>query len=76
MRKEPLPDYGDLMTADEFVTCCKNGSFIDYDGHGYWASETEMDRDQYVIPSFVVDRDGNLRSEFKPAGTHVMWFNK
>ncbi|NJL70805.1 MAG: hypothetical protein HC888_03950 [Candidatus Competibacteraceae bacterium] len=62
--KHPLPDYGDLFPIDEWKEAVKNGSFIPYDGTGYYATETEMD----------IDTDS-----FEPPpkwATHVAWFNK
>ena len=29
-------EYGDLMTVENFERCCQEGSFINYDGHGYF----------------------------------------
>jgi hypothetical protein len=66
---EPLPDYGDHMTLQEFIDACKSGCFIDYDGHGYYATATEMS-DVLAQPSAIVH--GQIRTDF----THVMWFNK
>jgi hypothetical protein len=69
MENRPLPKYGDLMKREEFVERCKNGFFVDYDGHGYYASETEMS-DVLALPSDVTH--GKVFHGF----SHVMWFNK
>jgi hypothetical protein len=63
---EPLPPWGDLMTLDEFIMACKNGSFVDYDGVGRYSNGKEASVDIYVYPSDVKDRHW----------THVVWFNK
>lgn len=28
---EQVPEYGDLMTIQEFIECCEDGFFTDYD---------------------------------------------
>lgn len=71
MKTEPLPTYGDLMTLEDFVRRCKDGSFIDYDGFGNFATKTEMFRKE-VHPSDVIKKDFKPKPEF----THVMWFNR
>ena len=64
-----LDEDGDLMTLDEFVECCLDGGFIDYDGSGNYATAThESDIDIY--PSDVTS--GNYRKDF----THVVWYNR
>ena len=60
---QPLPDYGDLMTAEEFTACVDSGSFIPDDGTGYWVKDGLESRDE-VFASEVED------------ATHVMWYNK
>ncbi len=53
----------------EWEEAVKFGDFIDYDGHGYLSTETEMS-DKLILPSDV----GN---KFKPKwATHVAWFNR
>jgi len=70
-RWQPIePDYTDLMTLDEFVDCVKTGLFIDYDGSGYYATESLYDRDSPAIPSEI--KQGKINSSY----THVAWFNK
>jgi hypothetical protein len=66
---EPIPDYGDLMTLDNFIHTCKNGCFNDYDGFGNY-SDGEILSDIEVSPSDILH--GNIRYEW----THVVWFNK
>lgn len=67
---EPLPDYGHLMTLKSFVAAVRCGMFIDYDGNGCYATETEMDGDAIVIPSEV------KAGKINPNYAHVVWFNK
>ena len=66
---EPVPDYAHLMTVDAFVADVKAGNYIDYDGMGYYATETEMSRLR-ARPSVMVT--GEVSKTF----THVAWFNK
>lgn len=69
MKMVPHEDYGDLMTSKEFASSVKSSFFTSWDGSGYWATITEMDRES---PVFVDDKFTK-----KPEwATHVMWFNK
>lgn len=70
METKPIPDYGDKMTLAEFIDACKWGMFIDYDGFGYYATDTQM-TDIIVYPS-----DITIRKEVKQEYSHVVWFNK
>lgn len=67
---EPLPDFGDLMPIKEFIRDCNDGSFMDYDGHGYLATKTEMSN-LLIRPSFIKQ----IIEEW-PGFPYVMWFNK
>lgn len=69
----PLPNYGDLIPVDQFINACQSGFvFIDYDGYGYPATETECDHSVTLWPSKV--KDG---VPIVPAwATHVIWFNR
>lgn len=66
---EPIPDYGDHMTLEEFIDCCKCGGFSDYDGCGNYATDTEMSSLE-ISPGDIIS--GVYRKDF----THVVWFNK
>jgi hypothetical protein len=60
---------GHLMTWDEFGEACDAGEFIDYDGHGYLATETQVS-DRRIWPS-------NMKDAVRPDWcTHVLWFNR
>jgi len=61
--------YGDLMSLEEFIDCCQTGCFIDYDGHGYYATATH-ESDIEVVPSDIVK--GNILTKF----SHVKWYNR
>lgn len=67
---EPIPDYGDLMTVEDFIQSVASGFFIDDDGFGYWANSTHILSKDPVYPSEVGFLDC-------PTGTtHVVWFNR
>jgi hypothetical protein len=61
--------YGDLIPLEDFIAYCESGCFIDYDGFGNYATETE-ESNLTISPSAV--RKGQFRKDF----THVMWYNK
>ena len=62
-------DYGDRMSMKTFISCCKSGGFIDYDGFGrYIKGNEESDIDVY--PSDITS--GKYRKDFD----EVMWFNR
>lgn len=69
MKLKPLPDYGDHMTMQEFEDSCKSGCFIDYDGHGNYATAIEVS-DKVIVPSDF------QRGEVDRSFSHVVWFNK
>ena len=59
----------DIMTIEEFISCCSSGGFIDYDGSGNYATESQ-ESNITVHPSDI--EEGVYRSDF----THVVWYNK
>jgi hypothetical protein len=65
----PIPDYADVMTMDEFIENVETGGFIDYDGHGYYATKTNH-TSKVVVPSDVTCGRIDLRY------SHVAWFNR
>lgn len=64
-KPKPLPNYGDLITVEKFLSSVQTGSLISYDGYGHWATKDMMDSDTDV-----------WNDEHPPWATHVMWFNK
>ena len=65
----PIPEYGDLMTIEQFKQMAEDGSLMDCDGHGKYANEKFMST-EYVYPSDVTH--GKLLEGW----THIVWFNK
>ena len=61
-------DCGTHMTLEEFKKMA-GCFFSDYDGSGYYATETEVSNIP-CVPSEICD--GYVRNDF----THVMWYNK
>ena len=60
----------DWYTIDEFTKHCTDGMFIDSDGSGFYAIDTEHYYSLPAIPSLF--RRGLIWDNF----THVAWFNK
>ena len=59
-----IPEYGDVMTMDEFEECVAGGLLTPYDGSGYYAVDGQMSD----VSVWSVARPGQF--------THVVWFNK
>ena len=69
---EPIPDYGDLMTKEDFFERCQIGAFINYDGFGHFASKHFMSGGVDIKPSMVKNNTLPDHSHF----THIVWFNR
>lgn len=65
----PIPDYGDLMTIQEFISCVQSGGFIDYDGFGNYSDGVIMYDDE-LRPSDITKR--NCLKNY----SHIVWFNR
>lgn len=68
-RMRPIPDYGEHMSLTFFVAECQSGFFMDSDGHGYYATQTEM-TELPAIPSRICQ--GKILWKY----SHVVWFGK
>jgi len=66
-----IPTYGDKMTIQDFISCCESGGFIDSDGSGYYANETN-ESNIPALPSMITSGKITKRPEL----THVIWYNK
>lgn len=64
-----IESFGDHMPLEDFISYCKDGSFIDYDGSGNYAT-ADKESNISVYPSDVTS--GMLRKDF----THVVWYNR
>ena len=69
IRFEAIPEYGDHMTLQEWKEACDCGGFIDYDGHGDFATVDKCSNFQ-ISPS-----ERNL-VKIPEWATHVVWYNK
>lgn len=69
MINEPIPDYGDVMTVEDFEAAVKSVCFTDDDGHGYYS-------DGKTMTKVYVDCAHIYRNGVQPGYTHVVWFNK
>ena len=65
-----IPDDGDVMTKEDFISACESGGFIDYDGFGHGANPPTMDESCFIKPSEV------LKKGFPEGFSHVVWFNR
>jgi len=60
---EDIPDYGDLMTKEEFLQCVQCSAITPDDGTGFWATKEKMS-------------DISVWDDTISTFTHVVWFNK
>lgn len=75
MTLKKLDSVGDLMTLDEWIGDVECGGFIDYDGWGYYCTETEQSNIS-VSPSDLQAGLVTKVRERHPELTHVMWYNR
>lgn len=68
-RMKPIPKDGEYMKLDAFVEMCKDGFFMDNDGHGYYATYSEM-TELPAIPSRIAR--GDILTKY----SYVVWFGK
>jgi len=64
-----IPEYGHVMSMDEFLDDVKCGGFIDYDGFGKYVKDNKS-TNVTIYPSDV--KNGLIRTEF----TEMVWFNR
>ena len=81
-KQEPHDDIGDLFTMKEFKEMSKDASLIDYDGHGYYATETAQ-TDIVIRPSHTYDSmmecckiEYEAHKHLTKHFTHVKWYNR
>jgi len=70
---EPNAPYGDLitlMTVEDFLELCKDGVFMDYDGHGKYSNGSFMACNERIKPSNA------LAGKLDPKFSHIVWFNR
>jgi len=64
-------DVGVLIPIEDWVEMVNNGNFIDYDGHGNWATATHHGNEM-VEPSDIT----GFHVEPPRWATHVLWYNR
>ena len=64
-----LPDFGDVMSLNDFIDSVKKGYFIDYDGHGYYVRDGK--ESNIMLHPSDVER-GAVRKDFDT----IIWYNK
>jgi hypothetical protein len=65
-----IPDYGDLMTIEDFLEHLDKGWFMDYDGSGYYGFKDKRANYKFDINNY------KIFGEYDKRFTHVVWFNK
>lgn len=69
-------EFGDPIPVKEWVELARNGSFIDYDGHGNFATQLK-DSEWIVGTPNVYPSDIKIYDLIPPDfATHVIWYNK
>lgn len=69
---DEVPDYGDLMTREEWIADCNAGALIDSDGDGRPA----MQKSDGTIRVSELCIWPSMRHALPATATHVVWFNK
>ena len=64
-----LPDYGDVMSLEDFIDNVNCGGFIDYDGSGNYVKDGK-ESDITIKPSDV--KRGTIRTDFDT----IVWYNR
>lgn len=65
---EPVPNYGTIMTLQDFVESCLASGFTNNDGYGNYIDDGYMQG--LVRPSDIIA--GNIDISY----THIIWFNR
>jgi len=64
-----IPDFGDVMSLEDFIDNVKCGGFIDYDGSGNYVKDG-MESDITIYPSDF--KHGAIRTDFDT----IVWYNR
>jgi len=64
-----LSTFGSVMPLKEFISCCKSGGFINYDGFGLYVKDGK-ESDIEIYPSDIKNKC--VRKDFDT----VIWFNR
>lgn len=66
---EPIDNFGEVMTIEEFINACDTQCLIDYDGFGKYATKKMMSN-LTIVPSDVLI--GDVLQGF----SHIVWYNR
>ena len=69
MKEATKFDLENCHTINWYRMCVKDGSIIDYDGHGFYGNLKEKSD---IFFDFTLEEIDEKRKEF----THVYWYNK
>lgn len=69
LKFQDIPDYADMMPLQEWMDACECGAFIDYDGDGELATETQ-------VSNIIIQPSDRKAMEIPEWATHVAWYNK
>ena len=74
LKQSPSLEYnkewnGTVFTIEQFIERSESGSFMDYDGYGYYATHNAKS-DILIYPSDILEHI--YRKDF----THIIWFNR
>jgi hypothetical protein len=64
-----LPNYGTVMSMQEFIECVESGGFIDYDGFGHYVKDGK-ESNIVIYPSDVLLK--KIRTDFDT----IIWYNR
>lgn len=67
--REPVPDYADVMSVEEYLDAVRGGGFIDYDGFGHPVADGKEDDEIFIKPS-------KGAAAIPSWATHVAWYNR
>lgn len=71
LKMSPIPEYGDLMTVEDWLDGVETALFIDYDGDGHLATATERSNIR-ICPSDITKK----KITIDPRWTHICWYNR
>lgn len=66
----PIEEDEDVYTIKDFISACKSGAFIDYDGMGSPAKDGKKDArpEMWIQPSGI--------DSIPKDATHIVWYNR
>lgn len=68
----PIEEGSHVMTLDEFRKAAEIHAYIDYDGYGHLATETEVSNVETWPSKFLKTEEKDLPKW----ATHIVWYNR